>query len=289
MQNHQQNTIEELPPSSFQEEMIILGLDNPSPDDPHWSWWSALLVWFASVVLLVAVPSLVVIPYVLSKGINVQDAEGLKNFLLNDYGAVLLQIGLVLPIHIITFAISWAVVTKFKRFSFRESLGWEWGGFKIWHIAAIIVGFFLMAWGMTSIFGEQENDITRILKSSRSAVYIVAFLATFTAPIVEEVVYRGILYSAFKKRFGIVVAVIAATFLFALVHYFQYWGDITALTMVTLLSFILTMVRVKTGNLLPCIILHFVFNGIQSLLLLMEPYLREQAAQQGSAFIHFIK
>lgn len=289
MQNYQQNTTEELPSPDLQNNISVPVTEQPSPDNPHWSWWTALLVWFASVVLLVAVPSLIVIPYVLKKGVNIQDAENLKNFLLTDYGAILLQIGLVIPIHVITFALCWAVITKFKKFPFRETVGWKLGGFKIWHVAAIIVAFFLVAWGMTSIFGEQENDITRILKSSRTAVYIIAFLATFTAPIVEEVVYRGILYPAVQKRFGVIAGVITATFLFAGVHYFQYWGDITALTMVTLLSFILTMVRVKTGNLLPCIILHFVFNGIQSLLLLLEPYLQEHSVQQGSAFIHFFK
>jgi membrane protease YdiL (CAAX protease family) len=252
----------------------------------------ALLVWLASVLLLVTVPLLFLIPYALSKGVTLQDSEAFQSFLLNDPTSLLLQIALVIPIHAITLAISWAVVTNFKKFSFREILGWEWGGFKIWHTVAIIAFFFLLAAGLTSIFGEQENELVRILKSSRTAVYLIAFMATFTAPIVEEVVYRGILYPAFKRKFGVAVSVIVVTALFAGVHFFQYWEDMTALILVSLLSLTLTLIRVKTGNLLPCIILHTVFNGIQSIMLILEPYLREQpnqATQQAAAFLELFK
>jgi membrane protease YdiL (CAAX protease family) len=264
----------------------------PSPDNPPWGWVAALLVWIASVALIFIVPSVVVIPYVMSKGINLQDAEGLKSFLLTDFVAILLQTLLVIPIHAITLALSWAVVTNFKKFSFRQTLGWEWGGFKIWHIVAIIASFFLFAVLLNYLFGEQDNDLLRILRSSRAAVYIIAFLATFTAPLVEEVVYRGILYSAFQRSIGVPWAVFLATALFALVHVPQYYPSFATIILICLLSFILTLVRAKTGNLLPCIVLHTVFNGIQSLLLVFEPVLRRianQASEQTASILHFIK
>lgn len=251
-----------------------------------------MIVWAVSVLLLIVIPTVVVIPYMLSKGVNLQNAEAMQNFLFSDYGAILLQVGLVIPVHALTFALSWAVVTKLRKYPFRESLGWQWGGFKIWHIIVIIVGFFLLSGIMVKIFGEHETDFSRLLKASRTAVYIIAFLATFTAPIVEEVVYRGIVYSAFLKKFGIWTAVAASTLLFAGVHYAQYWGDITAITLVTLLSLILTMVRARTGNLLPCVILHTVFNGLQALALLLEPFISKYAEggdKPVSIIFHFLK
>lgn len=287
MQASEQNNIENFSASAVEKNSF----SPVSPDNPPWNWLAALGMWLISVILLIAVPTLVVIPYILSKGVNISDADAMKNFLTDDYLAVLLQIGLVIPIHAVTFALSWALVTNFKKYSFRKIVGWDWGGFRAWHIAVIIIGFFLLAYGLVFVFGEQENELTKILKSSRAAVYIIAFLATFTAPVVEEVVYRGIIYSAFRKAFGVIFAVFVATILFAGVHYFQYWGDFSALILVTLLSLILTLIRVKTGNLLPCIVLHTVFNGIQSLLLLLEPYLRElgEQAQQTAVFFHFIR
>lgn len=287
VQTSEQNNIENFSPSALEKETF----PTVSPDNPPWHWSAALGMWLVSVILLIAVPSIVVIPYIMSKGVNLNDADALKNFLTNDYGAVLLQIGLVIPIHAVTFALSWALVTNFKKYPFRKTVGWEWGGFHVWHVAVIIIGFFLLAYGLVFVFGEQENELTKILKSSRAAVYIIAFLATFTAPVVEEVVYRGIIYSAFQKAFGVVFAVFVATILFAGVHYFQYWGDFTALILVTLLSLILTLIRVQTGNLLPCIVLHTIFNGIQSILLLLEPYLREQVdkIQQAATIFYHLK
>jgi membrane protease YdiL (CAAX protease family) len=126
---------------------------------------------------------------------------------------------------------------------------------------------------VASYFPEQENDLTRILKSSRLAVFLVAFLATFTAPIAEEVVYRGILYSAFQRTLGVTFAVVAVTLLFALVHVPQYLPSYSTISLLLLLSLILTVIRSRTGNLWPCIVLHTIFNATQSILLILEPYI----------------
>jgi len=267
----------------------ILAGDNPTPDNPTWNWMTALGVWLASIVFLV-LPSILVVFYAIAKNVDTENAANLKDFLLNDPTAILIQIILVIPAHALTLVLAWAVVTKFNEFSFREVLGWKWGGFRFWHIAVILVIFFLLASALTALIGEQDNDLMRILRSSRSAVYIVAFLATFSAPIVEEVIYRGIIYSAFYKAFGVVIAVIVASILFAGVHFMQYNGDITALIMICLLSLILTLIRAFTGNLLPCIVLHTVFNGIQSLLLILQPYINiANTTEQHAALLHFWK
>lgn len=283
MQNFNQQPVENF---SENKPLEILANENPTPDNPHWSWLTALGVWVASIVFLV-LPSLFVLFYAAAKKIDVRNSEVLKDFLLNDPTAILIQIILVIPAHLLTLALGWIVVTKFNKFSFREVLGWKWGGFKIWHNITILVVFFLLAAGLTALIGEHDNELMRILRSSRSAVYIVAFLATFSAPIVEEVIYRGIIYSAFYKAFGIITAVIVASTLFAGVHFLQYNGDITALIMICLLSLVLTLIRVRTKNLLPCIVFHTVFNGIQSILLILQPYINlgSTTEQQTSLFI----
>src|SRR5687767_9796409 len=91
---------------------------------------------------------------------------------------------------------------------------------------------------------------------------------------VEEVVYRGLLYSAFQRTFGKFLAVIFVTSLFTLVHVPQYWPNFATIIALLLLSLTLTLIRVWTGSLLPCIVLHTIFNGINSTLLLAEPYLK---------------
>jgi uncharacterized protein len=255
-----------------------------SPNNPPWNGWSALGVWVASVLFIAIFPILLIVPYVFGQGASIlSDQAQLGEFLKSDQTAILLQLIAIIPAHLLTLALAWMVVTRLKTYPFFETLGWQWGGYKVWHSLAIVVFFFAVAIGLTAVFGEVENEFDKMLKSSRAAVYLVAFFATFTAPLVEEVVYRGVLYSAFQRRFGIILAVIFVTVLFTIVHVPQYSlnnvPDYASVITLLLLSLTLTLIRVRTGNLLPCIVLHTVFNGIQSLLLIAQPFLPDLEKQ----------
>ena len=250
---------------------------SPTPENPPWHALIAVLAWIASVVLIALIPILVLLPYILSRGPSFNERQALSEFLQKDPTSILLQIAAIIPAHILTLALSWVIVTKLNKFSFRETLGWESGGMRWPHYVGILVIFFAIAMVVGNYFPEQENELTRILHSSRWAVFLVAFMATFTAPLVEEVIYRGILYSAFQRTFGVAAGIVVVTLLFALVHVPQYYPSYSTIFLLLLLSRILTLVRARTGNLLPCIVLHTIFNGTQSLLLILEPYLKSQA------------
>jgi membrane protease YdiL (CAAX protease family) len=239
------------------------------PDNPPWNSPVAFAVWLLSVLFIIFIPNLFVLPYIRNQQIPLGDSTRLVQFLQSDPTAVLLSLGAIIPAHLLTFVVAWAVITRFRRFPFFKTIGWDWGGMRWWHFAAILIGFFALALILSEVMPEQENDLLRILRSSRVAVYLMAFLATFTAPFVEELIYRGVLYSAFQRTFGTVAGVISVTLLFSLVHVPQYYPSWVTIILLTLLSLILTVVRAKTGNLLPCIALHFLFNGIQSVGLLL--------------------
>ena len=278
------NLIERLEPSPV--------LIQPTPDNPPWNSWAAVAVWILSVAFILILPSLVVGIYLVKSGVDFLNREEFEAFIKSDITANILSIVAVIPAHILTLGLAWLVVTNFNKFSFRQTLGWRFNNFRIWYIFVITAAILILAAVLTSIFGEQENELLRILKSSRTAVYLVAFLATFTAPLVEEVIYRGLLYSAFQRTFGTVTAVFLVTFLFALVHFPQYYPDFVSISMICLVSFVLTVIRAQTGNLLPCIALHFVFNGIQSLLLILQPFLErfaENPTQQTAIFLNLFK
>jgi len=210
-------------------------------------------------------------------------------FAKNDPTAIFLQIIAVIPAHILTILLAWLVVTSGRKYRFREMLGWRRGGFKWWHYGAVLAGFLLVAQVVSYYFPEQENDLIRMLHSSRFAVYLVALVATFTAPLVEEVVYRGMLYSAFQRTLGVPAAFVVATLLFSIVHVPQYYPSYSTIFLLCLLSVVLTSIRVWSGNLLPCIILHTLFNGLQSIILILEPYLKSGEGQGETAFFHFLK
>jgi membrane protease YdiL (CAAX protease family) len=273
----------------------------------------AFAVWLLSVLFIIFIPNLFVLPYIINQQIPLGDSTRLVQFLQSDPTAVLLSLGAIIPAHLLTFLVAWAVITRFRRFPFFKTIGWTWGGMRWWHFAAILIGFFALASILSEVMPEQENDLLRILRSSRVAVYLMAFLATFSAPFVEETIYRGILYSAFQrtirtpirilltnytaarwwknldafyyvyqrvrpilvfiegiqKKYGKEITIVLVTLVFSLVHVPQYYPSWVTIILLTLLSLILTIVRAKTGNLLPCIALHFLFNGIQSVGLLL--------------------
>ncbi|REJ78170.1 MAG: CPBP family intramembrane metalloprotease [Acidobacteria bacterium] len=245
----------------------------PTPNDPPWGSLVALLFWVFSVAQIMIVPMLFLTPYFGIKTLQGWSGEQFQSAVFSDPNAVILALLGTFGAHVLTMIVGWAIVTRFNKHSFTEVLGWKWGGFKIWHGALIFVGVYAFAISMTLLLGTQDNEMQRILNSSRSAVIGVALIATFSAPIVEEVIYRGVLYSAFQRTFGVPVAIAAVTVIFATVHVAQYYPDGATILSIVLLSLVLTLIRALTGNLLPCVVFHFVFNGFQSVLLILQPYL----------------
>lgn len=284
MQNANENLSDE---DHSSRESDAIASYRPTPDNPPWNSAVAMLVWVASVVAIVLIPTLFVVPYIFSRGPGFVESQALAEFLQKDPTAIILQIVAVFPAHLLTLALAWAVVTKLNKFSFRETLGWQSGGTRWWHYAVILIAFFAIALVVGHYFPEQENELIRILRSSRTAVFLVAFMATFTAPVVEEVIYRGLLYSALQRTLGPVLAIVSVTLLFALVHVPQYYPSFSSISLLLLLSLVLTLVRAGTANLLPCIILHTIFNATQSILLIIEPYVKwlEPAVEPTASLI----
>jgi membrane protease YdiL (CAAX protease family) len=169
----------------------------------------------------------------------------------------------------------WLVATRFGEDSIVEALGLTWNGkFRLAHSIGLAVVLYIAALLLAQAFGGQGTALDKLVESSRAAALTIAFLAVATAPIVEESIYRGILYPAIERVSGAKAAVILVTLLFALPHVPQYWPNIAVILSITLLSVALTLLRARTGRLLPCVVVHLVFNGIQSVIIVAEPYLR---------------
>lgn len=239
--------------------------------NPPWSLLTAVLTWLASVALLF-LPQVFAIPYV---AVHYGNPPPTADVLLADKTLILILIAGVFPVHLITLAIVWAIATRFGKFSIVQTLGLTWNGkFTLARSIGLAIMLYGAAFLLTIAFGGQGTALDRLVESSRAAALMIAFLAVATAPIVEESIYRGILYPALERAAGAKVAVILVTVLFAVPHVPQYWPNIAVILSITLLSVALTLVRARTGRLLPCIAVHLVFNGIQSVIIVAEPYLR---------------
>lgn len=242
-----------------------------NPDAPHWNALSAIALVFVSFFALALIPLIPVAVYALVNKIALVP----ENFA-NDSTAIIWSIAGIFPAHLLTIFGAWVLVTRYGQQPFLQSLGWNWNrGFNLWtcFIAAVI----LFVVGMTIIYylngGAQENSLEKILRSSRTAALLIAAVATLTAPLTEEIIYRGVLFAGLRKSLGAWGAIAIVTLIFAIIHVPQYLPNYGTILAICLLSLVLTLIRSWTGNLLPCVLIHTIFNGIQSVLIILQPYL----------------
>ena len=248
----------------------------PDPDDPPWGLWGATGLLILSFAFMIVMSLGFVVPYALRQGVS---PGALPEFAVKDTGAVFLQIVSIIPAHLLTLGLAWLLVTRAGKYPFLRTLGWEWGGrFTPWRSVGLAVLLYAAGWVLiqlsVKLLGPTDNALDRIIRSSRATALAAACAATFTAPLVEEIVFRGLLYSALRRLVGVGWAVAAVLLLFALIHVPQYWPSFGVIATILLLSAVLTLVRARTRSLLPCFFIHLVFNSVQAVLIVLEPYLK---------------
>jgi membrane protease YdiL (CAAX protease family) len=226
-------------------------------------------VWLGSVVALIGFQVIALIIYFVIK--LKQSGELPKTFEIDWLNATL-SIASTFPAHLITLLVCWLVVTGRGKRPFLRTLGWGWRPQFKW-VHAVGLAFLMMglAYALEKLLPHKETDLEKLLKLGPSIRILVAALAVLTAPLVEEVVYRGVLYMGIERAGGKVAGILLVTFLFALVHVPQYWGSYAAITAIVSLSLVLTLLRAATGKLLPCVATHLVYNGVQAIALLLAP------------------
>ena len=253
----------------------------PDPNNPVWGVAGALLIWLLSIVVQAVIPVLVIIPFALHRGLNPGAPDFPKlalNLAVADRTGILLQVISILPTHLLILAVLWAFVTRFGKRPFLASFGWSRAGGPVWRERAAFIGIglglFVVATVLAKVLGgEKPTQLEQLINSSIAARYAIAALAVFTAPFVEEFIYRGVLYSALQRTIGVNAAVVFVLALFTLIHVPQYWPNIGVIAAIGMLSIALTVIRAYSGRLLPCVIIHMSFNAVQAVLLLVEPYL----------------
>ncbi|WPU22501.1 type II CAAX endopeptidase family protein [Cedecea neteri] len=111
----------------------------------------------------------------------------------------------------------------------------------------------------TAVFIIKDGNVKSF---QLSAEYILPFLfVTFLVPFYEECIYRGCLIDIFHHVFkgSIVLPVILSSIIFCGMHA-QYTSPIDFITLF-LMSLIFSFARVKSGSLLPSMLLHSITNA----------------------------
>ena len=229
-------------------------------------------VWIASVILLLFLPLIYALPYLVYR--VAKFGPPTPEALSTDKLLIFYSVMGILPTHLLTLVIVWLVITYGGRRPFWKNIEFDWptnmSPTAVTLVSVLVaILLFLAALGFTSLYGDRKTDLDLLIESSIYTRLATAFVAVVTAPLVEEVVYRGLLYRALEKAAGMGVAIALVSLLFAGVHVFQYRNNIAVIAVITLLSFTLTLSRAVTGKLIPAFIIHLVFNGIQSIFIVL--------------------
>lgn len=251
-----------------------------NPDDPPWRVPAALFVWLASIMLLFIVPTLAGIGYIISRLSHTSLAQ-VQVSLITDPRFILISVAAVIPAHLLTFWLVWWLVTHNGRRSFRDLVGLHWsrrlGKLELFAWGGVVVLLFVCNAVIAHYFKGGDTELEKIIASSLAARYLIVVLATFTAPLVEETIYRGVLYPALRRATNTFIAVFIVAALFAGVHVWQYRANIGVILAISLLSLTLTLVRAQTRRLLPCLIIHTLFNFITSVAIVSDQYIKQLA------------
>lgn len=250
----------------------------PSEQNPLAVWLDLLRafgVWIASIVFLVVTQLAVAIPYYGYRWATTGPPE--LESLTSDKVLAFLSIMSVFPAHLLTLGLIWLVVTQGRKYPFWPTIHFEWpkylhpaAGFVICSLIATVL--FILGATATYFWGGNKTQLDALVESSIAARLATAFIAFFTAPLIEELIYRGVLYAALERGVGKIIAVGIVSLLFAGVHVFQYIDNIAVIAVITMLSFTLTIVRANTGSVLAPFVIHLVFNGIQSIIIALSPF-----------------
>jgi uncharacterized protein len=236
----------------------------------------AVGLWTVSVLLLVFIPVIAVLPYIIYRVATVGSEAFTPEALAADKWVIFYSVLGILPAHLITLAFAWFMISEGGRKSFWKAVGWEWPGppRRIALISvAVALGLYGIAFGVTTVYGGNKTDLDRLIESSMYTRVATALVAVATAPLIEELIYRGVLYPAVEKVAGMAFAIVVVSLLFAGVHVWQYKDNVAVILVITALSFTLTAARALTGKLLPAFIIHLVFNGIQSVLIVLSGFI----------------
>ncbi len=144
--------------------------------------------------------------------------------------------------------------------SFGRQIGTTLMGVSI-YLPILLIALLLTVLVAPALPSEQTNPIAERPFSELSVwmVFWTILAVVVLAPVVEEVLFRGVLFQVLWQRTGRVwLSAFVSGFLFGVIHP-QFLGGILN---VTLLGVVLAMVYAHSRSLLPCILIHALNNGL---------------------------
>jgi CAAX protease family protein len=224
--------------------------DGELPPWPPWAPFAGLLL---TLVMAIAGATVIgVIAQLAGRDLSPHTPAGVT------IGATFVQ-DLALVVSAVVFARTTAGRPTARQFGLRavrlgEALKW---------LAIVLVAFYVIS----NVYGQlvdvtQQDDLPDELGANDSTLnlILVTVLVCGVAPICEELFFRGFCFTALRRWLGWVGAAVATGAIFGLIHAGS--ADAVFLPPLALLGFLLCVLYMRTGSLLPCMALHALNNAV---------------------------
>jgi CAAX protease family protein len=117
----------------------------------------------------------------------------------------------------------------------------------------------------SGLIGTKGPSPIEKLFQDRGAAILLMLMAVLIAPVIEETIFRGYIYPALARRFGIPAGVIATGILFGMLHGPQLWPNAGQIALMVVVGMVFTAARAITGTVVASYLLHVSYNSFVSL------------------------
>jgi membrane protease YdiL (CAAX protease family) len=164
-----------------------------------------------------------------------------------------------------------AFVARTKGRSLRQDFGFTvrtsswWGLFT--GLGLFVVGTFMLLPIVDLIHNEHQQVADELSKATGAKLAVYVVLAALLAPVVEELLFRGLLLRALRRRMQPTAAIAVQALVFAFAHPLlsPSLGDLAVVPALFLLAAASGIASETTGDLSASILMHIGFNLVTTL------------------------
>ncbi|HTA46902.1 MAG TPA: type II CAAX endopeptidase family protein [Bryobacteraceae bacterium] len=170
----------------------------------------------------------------------------------------------------IIFGVLWILFARHGRPLF-ESLAWVPQPFQPRHLVILGVGLAATVIILGNLLGipNTETPFDKLLSDTASRIGIALFGVTL-GPIIEELLFRGFLQPVLVDSMGVFPGILATSVLFGALHLAQNADIWQSGVLITLVGFVLGVVRHVSGSTRASAITHISYNALPFLSLIVS-------------------
>ena len=153
----------------------------------------------------------------------------------------------------------------------RRGVGWREGGFRrvepvtLLKMVPVTIGMMLLNGVIVSLTAEAVGDVPTAqdqIVGGADAITMSEFvwlfaLGALAAPVVEEFLFRGLLYPVLRGRMKVVAAIVISALVFAALHFL-----LPLIPALLMMGVVLAFLTERYDSILPSIAVHALNNGV---------------------------